>query len=324
MDVNTMYNTLMNQVSSNNAWSAEQAQKQMDFQREMSNTAHQREMADLKAAGLNPILSAQQGASTPNGAMGQTDTTGTTAMASLMSKMLDVQALNAQAMMHGYGSEYGYGSGSYDSDGNLLTDPSFWTLILETAGFRPSDAEKIAKNLGYLQDKYSGLFDNIVSKVEGWVDKIGSTAKAVSNRYANGEDIVSPIYDAIFGQGTSEKLERNIQEKQKAVKDFFITASGNAHLDNPDNTIKEYSGYYENDKVNPWQQQKNIEEIKRKIADSHTATFKTSGISKYVLPYVNKNAGNGIKQYGYNVKQQLFKLKSGQAKNKLGTYGKIK
>jgi len=54
------------------------ARENTEFQKSMANTAHQREMADLKAAGLNPILAAgRSGAAAPPGSVASMQTPGT-------------------------------------------------------------------------------------------------------------------------------------------------------------------------------------------------------------------------------------------------------
>lgn len=88
--LNQGINNAMAISSANNTFNAGQAKKQMDFQRDMleaansfnsseaekqrqweqmmSGSAHQRELADLRASGLNPILAANNGAAVPSGA----------------------------------------------------------------------------------------------------------------------------------------------------------------------------------------------------------------------------------------------------------------
>lgn len=91
-----------------NAFSAAEAAKARDWQAYMSNTAHQREVADLKAAGLNPVLSATGGqgayvgsaatahAVTGQGTKGDVDTSANAAIVGMLSSMLSAQTKIAE------------------------------------------------------------------------------------------------------------------------------------------------------------------------------------------------------------------------------------
>lgn len=157
-DMDDYFDHLMDIADSNNRWSAEQAQKQMVFQREsdqnamawsakeaqkgrdwsenLSNTAHQREVKDLIAAGLNPILSANGGAwsgssatgqgFSSSGAMGDTDMSVSGAFASAVSGMMttarDLAITKMQTEAQRYASDRAYAASKMATEGSIYNN----------------------------------------------------------------------------------------------------------------------------------------------------------------------------------------------------------
>lgn len=83
---------LLEQTSINNAWNAAQADLNRDWQEWMSGTSHQREVQDLIAAGINPVLSANSGATWQSVGNASADPSSAQAFGNLAATYLNNQA----------------------------------------------------------------------------------------------------------------------------------------------------------------------------------------------------------------------------------------
>lgn len=162
------------QQAQNNAWSAEQAAKQMEFQERLSNTAHQREVADLKSAGLNPILSVNSGASVPNGASAEADTSTAGNVGAILQQVLQAQSAREVAGMYNAAT---IAAASIAAEASRYSADKSYQSKDENPGSLGNWLAKLVN--GGTTGKQSGSASELVNRLNSWVGRLSSSVRSV-------------------------------------------------------------------------------------------------------------------------------------------------
>ena len=176
-----------------NAANAQMAHNQMQFQERMSRTAYQRQVEDMKAAGINPMLSAKMGgASTPSG---QTAVMQNTAKAGIEGAMMVANLKNMQATARRTNAEAG---------------------VIEKTGLRKAETDigqTVANSRKINADRERIFADT--TRIKGETNKIDFLIKQIKAEVRKIDAGTMLTYEH-----TAESIERQYMIKQQ--KDLFF------------------------------------------------------------------------------------------------------